>query len=303
MQSLRVFRTLCILSRFAIFSVIWQNIPVQAQNLNNNQASELLKQADFFIESNQFLAAQTKLEEALRVYQAAGINPGQQETLIDLGIVYYRQGRNQRALEYLQQAETIPGNSSQRGRLLSSQGLVYLELGDYYRALTNFQQAQGTQLQDLPRENRNQIGLGESYRYIGAYAQALQILELALRVPGERSDRAQALNAVGNVYFDLGQYEQSLDYYQQALALRQSIGDRSGVAKALTGLGETFLKSVNLFQAIESLQAGVDIFESLRPGLRDEQKVAIFETQTYAYGPLSSTTKTVSKPSAQWSHI
>lgn len=395
---LRVFTTLCVcLSVLALPSETWQT-SVQAQSLNNNRASELLKQADFFIESNQFLAAQTKLEEALRLYQASKDPNGQRETLVDLGIVYYRQGRNQRALDYLQQAEAISGNSSQRGRLLSSQGLVYLELGDYYRALTNFQQAQGTQLQDLPRENRNQIGLGEAYRYIGAYSQALQVLELALRVPGEKSDRAVALNAVGDVYFDLGQYEQSLDYYEQALALRLSIGDRfgvarvqnnlgrvygelgkfsqslefyqqslnlvnslgdevgrvntlnslgliyvqtgdndralsywqqalsnnnigrvqtlnnlgylyrklgkypqskdyyeqalawarkngdrTGIAKALTGLGETFLKSGNIPQAIQSLQEGTSVFESLRPGLRDEQKVTIFETQAYAY--------------------
>lgn len=402
MQSLRVLTTLCVcLSVLALPNETWHS--VQAQNLNNNQATLLLKQADFFIQSNQFLAAQTKLEEALRLYQASKDTGGQRETLIDLGIVYYRQGRNQRALEYLQQAETIPGNSSQRGRLLSSQALVYLELGNYYRALANFQQAQGTQLQDLSRENRNQIGLGEAYRYVGAYTQALQILELALRVPGERSDRAQALNAVGDVYFDLGQYEQSKDYYEQALALRLSTGDRfgvarvqnnlgrvygelgkfsqslefyqqslnlvnslgdevgkvntlnnlgliyiqtgdndralsylqqalsnnnigrvqtlnnlgylyrklgkypqskdyyeqalawarkngdrTGIAKALTGLGETFLKSGNIPQAIQSLQEGTSVFESLRPGLRDEQKVTIFETQAYAYGLLQT---------------
>lgn len=60
MQSLRLsFTTFWILSALALPRGTWQ-IPVQAQSVNNNQANELLKQADFFIESNQFLAAQTR---------------------------------------------------------------------------------------------------------------------------------------------------------------------------------------------------------------------------------------------------
>ncbi len=99
MQRWRVsITTFCILSVLALPNGIWR-IPVQAQSLpNNNRANELIKQADFYIESNQFLAAQTKLEKALRLYHDTN---GQIEVLIDLGIVYYRQGRNQRALEYL----------------------------------------------------------------------------------------------------------------------------------------------------------------------------------------------------------
>lgn len=60
MQRLRVFLTiLCISSVVTVSNFI--ELPVQAQ------AEQLLEQAAFLVQSNQLLAAQTKLEQALRL--------------------------------------------------------------------------------------------------------------------------------------------------------------------------------------------------------------------------------------------
>lgn len=402
MQRLRVFLTIfCIASVFTLPNLI--ELPVQSQSQNNSQVKQLLEQAAFFVQSNQLLAAQTKLEQALRVALELKDSKSQKDALTSLGIVYYRQGRYVQAMDFLQRSQSISGDSNQNGKLLSSQGLVELELGDYRQALTSFQQAQGMQIQDIDEENRNQIGLGEAYRYLGLYAQSLDVLQQSVRVAGDLTSRGTCLNAIGDVYYDLGEYNSALDYYQQALALRQSIGDRYGVARtqnnlgrtynklgkfsqslefyqlalnlanslgdefgrvnalnslgliyaqtgkneqalsylqqalggdnigriqtlnnlgwlhtklgkyleardfytqalswarkngdrigeatALSGLGETFLKSGEPLKAIASLKLGINVFESLRPGLRDEQKVAIFETQAYAYQTLQT---------------
>ncbi len=402
MQRLRVFLTiLCISSIVTLPNFIEPK--VQSQSLTGSQTEQLLKQAAFFVESNQLLAAQTKLEQALRVALELKDLKSQKDALTSLGVVYYRQGRYVQAMDFLRRSEAIPSNSIQKGKLSSVQGLVYLELGEYRQALTSFQLAQGMQFQDINQENRNQIGLGETYRYLGLYAQSLQVLQQSLRVAGDRTNRGISLNAIGDVYYDLGEYDSALDYYQQALALRQSIGDRYGVARtqnnlgrthnklgklsqalefyqlalnqanslgdkfgrvnalnslgliyaetgknkealsylqqalgsdtigriqtlnnlgwlhtklgkypeaknfyeqalawarkngdrtgeaqALSGLGATLLKSGEPLKAIEFLNLSISVFESLRPGLRDEQKVAIFETQAYAYQTLQT---------------
>lgn len=66
MQRLPVLLTIfCLSSVVTITSLI--ELPVQSQSLNNSQTEQLLKQAAFFVQSNQLLAAQTKLEQALRV--------------------------------------------------------------------------------------------------------------------------------------------------------------------------------------------------------------------------------------------
>ncbi|WP_009633852.1 CHAT domain-containing protein [Synechocystis sp. PCC 7509] len=262
MQRLRVFLTiLCLSSVVTLSSFI--ELPVQSQNLTSSQTEQLLKQAAFFVESNQLLAAQTKLEQALRLALEDKDFERQKDALTSLGGVYYRQGRYVQATEFLQRSQSIPGNASQKGKLSSAQGLVYLELGEYRQALTSFQLAQGTQLQDINEENRNQIGLGETYRYLGLYAQSLQILQQSVRVAGDRTDRGQILNAIGNVYYDLGEYDSALDYYQQALTLRYSVGDRYGVARTQNNLGRTYNKLGKPSQALEFYQQALNLSNSL----------------------------------------
>ncbi len=352
--------------------------------------------------------AEQKLEQVLQLYKSQADPQGQQATLTQLGLAYYRQGRYPQALQALQQAEQFPSNFQQQGQRSSLKGMVYLQQGDYWQALQQLQRAEGSQLRDIAAENRTRIALGETYHYLGGYTKALQYLELAQRAANDPFDRGWALQAIGDVQFNLGEYKQAQDYYQQALAIRRSVGDRLGAArtlsslglayqelsqfeaalssyqealsiisglgdstgrvyllnnlsraylkqgqtqpaldylqqalattrlingtgraltftnlgnyyrqlqqyaqaidfyeqalawarkngdrvgeaKALSGLGETLLESGQSERATQALQASLDAFEQLRPGLRDEQKISLFETQTYTYGLFQKT--------------
>jgi DNA-binding SARP family transcriptional activator/tetratricopeptide (TPR) repeat protein len=81
------------------------------------------------------------------------------------------------------------------------------------------------------------------YRYllIGAHhADALTLHQRALAETTRGQDRAgqgTALNNLGNVCWQLGQYDRAFGYYQRALALRRSTGDRAGEAAVLNNLG------------------------------------------------------------------
>ncbi len=352
--------------------------------------------------------AEQKLEQVLQLYKSLANPQGQQATLTQLGLAYYRQGRYPQALQALQQAEQFPSDFQQQGQRSSLKGMVYLQQGDYWQAFQQLQRAEGSQLRDIAAENRTRIALGETYHYLGGYTKALQYLELGQRTAGDQFDRGWALQAIGDVQFNLGEYKQAQNYYQQALALRRSVGDRLGAArtlsslgltyqelsqydaafsayqealsvisglgdhtgrvyllnnlgtaylkqgqtqqaldylqqalattrlvngtgraltltnlgnyhrqlkqypqaidfyeqalawarkngdrveeaKALSGLGETLLEAGQSGRAAEVLQASLDVFEELRPGLRDEQKISLFETQSYTYGLFQKT--------------
>ena len=56
------------------------------------------------------------------------------------------------------------------------------------------------------------------------------------RQVGDRSGEATTLNNIGSVYDDLGEQQQALAYYEQALPLRRQVGDRSGEANTLNNL-------------------------------------------------------------------
>ncbi len=200
----------------------------------------------FIFDLGQYEQSLNYYEQALGLRQSIGDRFGVARVQNNLGRVYGELGKFSQSLEFYGRSLNLVnslGDEVGRVNALNNLGLVYAQTGDNKRALTYLQQAL----------SNNNIG------------------------------RVQTLNNLGYLYRKLGKYPQAKDYYQQALAWARKNGDRTGIAKALTGLGETFLKSGNIPQAIQSLQEGTSVFESLRPGLRDEQKVTIFETQAYAY--------------------
>jgi CHAT domain-containing protein/predicted Zn-dependent protease len=385
-------------------AVLFYTCQVNAQITNTQkiQADNLRQAAEEHIRYNMLQAGRGKLEQVLQIYRSLNDKEGERQTLISLAVVYYRQSNYWQAQQQLQQAEFIPAQPQQQGRLWSLKGMLYLETGEYFQALQFLQRAQPFVISDIEENNRLRIALGEAYYYLGWYDRSLSYLELSLRVAGDRNDRGRALNATGDVYFALGQYDRALDFYQQALQVRQAVGDRFGTirtlnnigkvkqfsgkieesvqfyrqalleanslndrksavyilnnlgeiydrldkkdealkyfqqalnidrdkitiariqtlnnlgkyyrqdnqfdralesyreavawakkisdrpgeGKALVGMGEVYLQAGETTKALESIVMGVEVLESLRPGLQDEEKVSLFDTQAYAY--------------------
>ena len=53
---------------------------------------------------------------------------------------------------------------------------------------------------------------------------------------GDRGGEAYTLSNIGGVYYDLGQKEKALEYYNQALPMRREVGDHEGEAVTLSNL-------------------------------------------------------------------
>ncbi len=75
---------------------------------------------------------------------------------------------------------------------------------------------------------------------------------------------ARSLQMVGLVYFSLGEYEQTLNYYQQALPLWQSLEDRSGTAYLLASTGMVHSNLSQHSQAFDTLNQAVQLLRELQ---------------------------------------
>jgi CHAT domain-containing protein/Tfp pilus assembly protein PilF len=234
--------------------------PAVAQS-NNNQADSLRKTGDDQLDYNQLFAAENSLLQALRLYQSQNNKQGEQETLISLGVIYFRQGQYQKASEYLQQAEAIGGQSL--ARLWNTRGQIYLESGKYLEAFFAFQRTLSYAITDLEERNRVDIGLGETYRYLGQYKKATVYLESATRKTIDRYDRGRVYNSLGELYFDFGQYDKALTAYQEALAIRRAIGDNYGLIRTLSNLGRVYQQSQKIEEAIASYEEADRLSTSL----------------------------------------
>lgn len=121
---------------------------------------------------------------------------------------------------------------------LSALGRVCFTLGDYARSLACFEEALHLcrKVSDRAGEATNLWRLGDIKRRSGQMAQAQQDFEEALaiyRVIGNHKGEADVLNALGNLALD---YAQKRSYYEQSLAIAQSMGDRGNQARAYNNL-------------------------------------------------------------------
>ncbi len=123
------------------------------------------------------------------------------------------------------------------------------------------------------------------------YSAALKSWEEALKIYREIRDRAgvsMSFLSIGLVYRSLGEYQKALEYYQQSLTIAKEIGDRAGEAFNLSSIGIAYAQLKNYLESEKYLFAAIDILDSLRSGLKDQDKVSIFETQTSSYYNLHS---------------
>ena len=100
---------------------------------------------------------------------------------------------------------------------------------------------------------------------------------------GNKAGEGTTLNNIGGVYFNLGEYAKALDYLQQSLAIIKQVGNKTEEGTILSNIGAVY-NTINKYpDAEKNLFAAINIWESLRGGLTDDQKVSIFETQASTY--------------------
>ena len=129
---------------------------------------------------------------------------------------------------------------------------------DFYWSLRTYQERQGLWADyaglaeqclawaQAHQDQRNEAAflneLGYMYNALGDKQQALGYYEqaLPLRQVGDRRGEATTLNNIGGVYSALGDKQQALAYYEQALPLFRQVGDRGGEATTLNNIGAVY---------------------------------------------------------------
>jgi DNA-binding SARP family transcriptional activator/tetratricopeptide (TPR) repeat protein len=182
---------------------------------------------------------------ARRAARQSGDRAAEATALISLGIVDWRQDRNQQAAGHYRQALALfreAGDQVGEAQALNNLGCIDWRQGRYQRAIRYLRQALA-----LFREAGDQVGEAQALNNLGCIdarlghcPQAVGHHQLALALFGEtghRTGEAQALSDLGWVDGRLARYRQAADRYRQALALFLAAGHERGEAEALNGLG------------------------------------------------------------------
>jgi len=96
---------------------------------------------------------------------------------------------------------------------------------------------------DRRTEGGTLTNLGNAYRMLGQYEQAVVYQEQALGIAREIKDRlmeAMNLGNLGLAYRNLSQYEKTIGYYERALAIQREIKDRDTEGMTLASLADAY---------------------------------------------------------------
>jgi CHAT domain-containing protein/tetratricopeptide (TPR) repeat protein len=234
------------------------------------------------------------------------------EIFNQLGTIYASQGEYQKSLEayyrallLIEQVGYPLGRDISKGgkpvNFIAANQLIYGFQQPTGKALTDYlEQAIQPNFHQEGRMNPWARGLftmtlnnlGDLYGKMGKsqarlfYLKALNSSKFARSLEQE----ALSLNNVGNSYSPMNDSDAkgAVSFYQQALEVSRQLGDRALEGKTLNNLGNLYLKTGNYAAAATQLNAAIASWESLRPGLSDENLVSLFETQAKTYDALQT---------------
>lgn len=207
-------------------------------------------------------------ERAYELYEQAGDQRGKAFARNTIGMAHARLGDYREALKHYEQA--LPIWQAARDRNMEAGAYNNIagaldNLGDPTRALAMYQQAlaiwQETGDSRLAFAYNN---VGAVYRGFGDTQEALVNYERALALHSAKktaagneanaldnaNGEANTLGNIGVVYMDMGDPERSLEYFNQALAIRRSLGNKRGQASALDQIGYAYYLLADYVEAL-----------------------------------------------------
>ncbi|NEQ50843.1 MAG: CHAT domain-containing protein [Leptolyngbya sp. SIO3F4] len=198
-----------------------------------------------------------------------------------VGEAYRRLGQYPKALARHQHALEISPSAQTKGDSLNGIGQVHTSFGRISEALITHQQA----LELLEQEG---LSTSETWRYLGAahtenrqWDQALNAYETAERTAQNTSDRAAALQSIGEIYLEQNKLQASITNYQTALDLWRDIDNAQGIQTTLTQLGGAHHLQRKYNEALETYEAAL-IISRTRSDLASE--ATLLQNMGISYG-------------------
>lgn len=153
------------------------------------------------------------------------------------------------------------------GEVLNYLACVYSELGQYKWSQNAFEHALEVRREvgDLPRELTTLTNLVQSSYLLGDYVESVDYYEQAKALPDYQKHNAVALlhRNIGMTFMRLGEYEWAVRHIRDAIRLSKGDGRRQWEVKALSALGQAHLEQDEYRQALNVLHGAVALAKEL----------------------------------------
>jgi serine phosphatase RsbU (regulator of sigma subunit) len=268
----------------------------EAKNLKV-EAMSLYWMGDMQRKLNDLALSSEHFEEALPIAREAEDRELEADILSEIGLLYYLQGDFNMAIENYSMAAPLYAALDDK----FSEARTYLRIANsnftlarYDVALTNYQEALPIfeDIGSAPGVSAVLNGMALIYFSQNFYEKALEIhfqrLELSREI-GDQFEIGNALNNIGVTYDRIGIdsmervfgsefhdtvrikpsdayleiFQNALDYYHEALDVREKMDDRIGIAGTVYNLGITYINSGKPDEALQYLERALTLNEEL----------------------------------------
>jgi len=143
-------------------------------------------------------------------------------------------------------------------------GLVFVQYGDYLKALNHFHESQAIaeKLNDTLKIASAINNIGMIYAHLGESEKALENYKRSLELDGDNfQSRATYLNNMGLCYVALNDHKQALVCYQESLELAKQSEDLMGQANTLCNIGLIHVKNKEDQLALPYFEQGLLLYQ------------------------------------------
>ena len=119
---------------------------------------------------------------------------------------------------------------------------------------------------DRAGEEAGYGNLGNAYRSLGDYQNAIEYHEKLLKIAKEIGDRAgegAGYGSLGSAYKSLGDYQKAIEYHEKCLKIAKEIGDRGGEGAGYGNLGSAYKSLGDYEKAIEYHEKALKIAKEI----------------------------------------
>jgi CHAT domain-containing protein/Tfp pilus assembly protein PilF len=272
--------------RFALLTVLSLGIssvlpasPAKPQNTDLTEAIQLITHCEELNKAGQFDQAIPLCERALAITRKyfGPTHEASLRTLNDLGVLYLAKYDYSHAEEVLQQGLSIAeasGNVQYTASILNNLSSVYQNEGNYRaadplltRSLKVTEQVYGSQsLQfGIALDNAALLLHRKEGDDRNAELLAAQAVAILLKVQREQgNDYAGALNHLGSIYDDKGDFAHSLPLHKKAISIREQLFGQSDASLVipLNDLAAAYNEQMNFQQAEDLYRRSLSISEA-----------------------------------------
>ncbi|GAB4332009.1 MAG: hypothetical protein OHK0038_07330 [Flammeovirgaceae bacterium] len=226
----------------------------------------VLNELAFILRNTELATSKSHAEEALLLSRLIGYEKGEEEALGFLGLIFYRMGEYDAALQKHLESLKISEKRDNKKAI----GFRYNDIANIYNEQGHFQKALEYHFKSLLlKETINDFeGIATSYNNISycyfnlkEYNKSLEYALKAQELSKEKNfTRALAISygRLGEIHFSNKKYDKALNCYFKAYELRKSVKDYHGLTGSMHSIAKTYQQMGDLGKALAYYHQALD---------------------------------------------